>query len=570
MKFSRLADYFAKLEKTSSRLAITEILAELFSQADAEELPLICYLSAGRLGPRFATAEFNLAEKLMIRVLAQAYGQDESKIRQLYKQKGDFGDTAALFDKRQQGKSLSVTEVYQRLEKIAQAGGEGSVERKISQLADLLNDLDSQSVKFVVRIPLGRLRLGFSDMTILDALSWLVVGDKSKRAQIEVAYNVRADVGQIAKIVKQKGLKGLSKLTISLGVPVMPALCQRLGTAEEMIEKMGEVAVEPKYDGTRLQIHFSPQKTVIFTRNLENVTAMFPDLVKALKKEVKAKSVILDGEGIGTDLKTGRFLPFQETIKRKRKYGIGIKSQEIPLKYFCFDVLFKDGQPWLKKPFGQRRQLLEKIISEKNKTIMLSPQIVTDQPAKLRQFYDKQIAKGLEGVVVKKWQASYEPGRRGFTWVKLKSEKGKKGAGLADTLDCVVMGYYRGRGKRAEFGMGAFLVGVRADDKFLTVSKIGTGLTDEQWREMYQQCQAANVKTQKKPSQYLVNKNLAPDVWCQPQIVVEIEADNITKSPIHTAQYALRFPRLIRLRDDKDASQLTSLTELKKLYQLQK
>jgi len=358
-----------------------------------------------------------------------------------------------------------------------------------------------------------------------------------------------------------------------------------------MIKKMTSeeektVASEPKYDGTRLLVHFSKKKKPddedgqfgfdfkpkgfirTFTRNLENTTPMFPDLVEAVFNEVKAEEAILDGEAIGFDPKTGKFLPFQETIKRKRKYGISKKAKEVPLKYFCFDLLYKDGQNLLKTPFKKRREILAKILSSKNKTVLLSPQMISGDPEKLRQYHDEQIEKGLEGSVIKKWQAPYDPGRRGFTWVKFKQEKGKKGGGLADTLDCLVMGYYKGKGRRAKFGLGAFLVGIKKKGSFLTISKIGTGLSDKQWQEMYQRCQ--KVKTAQKPNQYQVAKGLYPDTWCQPEIVVEIEADNITRSPIHKAEYALRFPRLVRFRDDKNPDQTTTLAEAEKIYKLQK
>lgn len=573
MKFKKLAGYFAELEKTTSRLKITEILAELFNKAGASEIDKICYLSQGRLAALYETVEFNLAEKMMLRVLAQAYQKSEEKIRKTYRQLGDLGDTAAFFDKKEKSKPLSIRRVYERLLEIANEAGEGSVERKINKMVQLLDDLDAQGAKYAVRIPLGKLRLGFSDLTILDALSWMISGDKSKRAKIEAAYNVRADVGQIAQIIKKKGLKGLSGVDVSLGVPLVPALCQRLANAKEMIEKMAprgkaRVAVEPKFDGTRLSVHFKKGEVKIFTRNLENVTPMFPDIVEALGKEVKAKQVILDGEAIGFDQKTGKFLPFQETMQRKRKYQIGAKAKEIPLRYFVFDVLYNNGQSLLKKPFFKRRQILAEIVSPKGKTIILSPQIVTDSVTELRRYHNEQIKAGLEGVVVKKWQAAYDPGRRGYTWVKFKSEKSKKGAGLADTLDCVVMGFNRGKGKRAGFGIGAFLVGVRQGSNFLTVSKIGTGLTDDQWREMYRRC--GKVKVKEQPKQYVADKNLTPHIWCNPKIVVEIQADNITKSPIHTAKYALRFPRLVRFRDDKSPSQATTLAETEKLYKLQK
>jgi DNA ligase-1 len=573
VKFQKLAKYFQKLESTGSRNEMTVILARLLREAKTEEVDKIGYLSLGRLGPKFATVEFNLAEKMMVKVLATAYQKTEEAVRKQYKKIGDLGEVAEFLDTRRRSEPMEVREVYERLYEIASEAGEGSVERKIEKMAKLLDDLSAQSAKYVVRIPLGKLRLGFSDMTILDALSWMISGDKSKRGKIEAAYNIRADVGQIARLAKRKGLKGLKNLKVSLGTPIVPALCQRLPTAEEMIEKMaprparGKVAVEPKYDGTRLQIHYQEKKTAIFTRNLENVVHMFPDIVEALPKEVKAKEFVLDGEAIGVDPKTGKFLPFQETIKRKRKYQIKQMVKEIPLKLFCFDILYKDGRDLLRTPFKERRKILEKVLSSRNKTILISPQIVTEDPEVIRQYHDEQIKKGLEGAVLKKWEAAYDPGKRGYTWVKFKSEKGKKGGGLTDTLDCVVMGYYRGRGKRAQFGIGAFLVGIKKDENFLTVSKIGTGLSDEQWREMYQRCE--KVKTGEKPQPYQVDKNLEPDVWCSPSILVEVEADNITQSPIHTVSYALRFPRLVRFRDDKSADQATTIEEVEKLYNLQ-
>jgi len=575
MTFKKLANYFSQLEKTASRNQITQILADLLKEASKDEIDKICYLSLGRLSPLYAGIEFNLAEKMMLKIISQAYKISEEEVKRTYKDIGDLGEVAEKFDKREKSKPLSVSQVYQQLYQIAQESGEGSVERKINNFANLLEDVDAQSAKYLVRIPLGRLRLGFSDYTIMDALSWMVIGDKSKRVEIEEAYNNRADIGQITKIIKKQGIKGLKGIKINLGVPIMPALCQRLPTAEEMIKKMVKVAVEPKYDGTRLQVHFSrlhPRGVSIniFTRNLENVTHMFPDITETLPKEVKAREVILDGEAIGFDPKTGKFLPFQETIKRKRKYEISEKAKEIPLKYFTFDILFKDGKDLLSLPFDKRRQILEKSLSSANKTIVLSPQIVTDNAEILRQFHDEQVKHGLEGAVVKKWQAPYDPGRRGYTWVKFKEEETKKGGGLADTLDCVVMGYYKGRGKRAGFGIGAFLVGVRRGEEFLTISKVGTGLSDEQWREMYKKCQMSNVKCQMKPKEYVVAKELTPDIWCLPKIVVEIQADNITKSPIHTAKYALRFPRLVQFRDDRSPQDATTLNEAEKLYRLQK
>jgi DNA ligase-1 len=586
MTFKRLSEYFQELEKTSSRLKMTDILAHLFKESQAGEIDKIAYLSLGVLLPPYEGLEFQMAEKMMMRAMAKSFGVENTMVQKEYKQIGDLGAVGEeLKEKGGRGKiqsqffakekssaaNLSVSEVYERLLTMAKEMGAGSVERKIDKMAGLLGDLDALSVRYVIRVPLGKLRLGFSDLTILDALSWLETGDKSLRPQLEAAFNVRADIGEIAKRVKEAGVKGVKEIKPAVGTPILPALAQRLGTVEEMLEKMGTVAIEPKYDGTRLQVHLKRSKKEtevrIFTRNLENVTAMFPDIAEAVKKEVRAREAILDSEGVGIDPKTGRYLPFQETIKRKRKHGIEAAAKEIPLKCFVFDVLFKDGQSLLSSPLLERRKVLEKILPSRPNVLMISPQVITNGPEEMRAFHEEQVKKGLEGAMVKKVNAPYEAGRRGFSWVKYKQEETKKGGGLADTVDAVIMGITRGKGKRAQFGVGSFLVGVKKGEKFVTVTNIGTGLTDEQFRELNKRSE--KLKVSGKPKDYEVHKNQEPDVWVKPKVVVEIQADNITKSPIHTAGLALRFPRLIRFRDDRSPKDATTVAEVEKLYRLQ-
>lgn len=582
MTFKKLSGYFQLLEQNTSRLKITEILAELFKECSPEEIDKVCYLSLGRLLPAYEGLEFQMAGRLMERAISKAVGMGVKKVAGEYKKVGDLGAAAQelkiqgekiinqkLFKNTKSEKDIEVLKVYERLLGIAREGGAGSVERKIDKMAALLEDLDVLSVRFIVRIPLGKLRMGFSEMTVLDGLSWMVKGDKSLRHELEDTYNVVADIGEIAKRTKSSGnVKGIKP---KIGTPIVSALAQRLGTVEEMLEKAGSekegVALEPKYDGERLQLHKDDGVIKMFTRNLENVTNMFPEIADALKKEVKAKEVILDSEGVGFDPKTGKFVPFQETIKRKRKHGIGEAAKEIPIKCFVFDIMYKDGVDLIKAPFIERRKVLEKILHPNNKTLILTPQIVTKDPKEMRKFHDEQIKAGLEGAMVKKLFAPYDPGRRGFTWVKFKQEETKKGGGLADTIDAVIMGVTRGEGKRAGFGVGAFLVGIRKGEHFVTVTNIGTGLTDEQFRELKKR--SDKFKTKGKPESYLVEKNHNPDFWIKPGIVVEIQADNITKSPTHTAGLALRFPRLVRFRDDKSPEKITSLKEVEELYNLQ-
>ncbi|MEK7188234.1 MAG: ATP-dependent DNA ligase [Patescibacteria group bacterium] len=581
MKFAKLAVYLEKLEKTPSRNEITKILADLFKETPLSEIDQVVYLLAGRLLPNYKGVEFNIAEKLMFQILAKAYERDSGEVEQLFKAKGDLGAVAFAFAgklrRASKSQNLSVSDVYGQMFAISQESGTGSQDRKINLMADLLTALDPLSVRFVARIPIGNLRLGFSDMTILDALSFMLKGDKSARKEIEDAFNVNVDIGVIAKKVKAKGLAGIKNVDPYPGIPIRPSLAERLPTAEKILEKVGQkVYVEPKYDGFRAQVSIWTQghqkKVAIFSRNLENTTLMFPDLVSAVKK-IKVESAIFDAEAIAYNVKTGKFLPFQETSQRKRKHGIPEAARRLPLKLFVFDILYKDGKSFLHLPFAQRRKILERTVAKVGDIVAITDQEVVDSADKIRDLIKRYLSEGLEGAMIKKIDAPYKAGARGYHWVKYKKTTEE---GVADTIDCLVMGIYKGKGKRAGFGVGAFLAGVldptssrlRGASRFKTVSKIGTGLTDEQWREM--KTRSTKLEIRNKPPEYEVDKNLEPDVWVKPSLVVEILADEITISPIHTAGLALRFPRLIRFRDDKNPQQATTVKELKKLYKMQK
>ena len=564
MVFSILATYFSKLEQTASRLSMTEILSDLFKKASSSEIGEICYLLQGRVAPLYEAIEFGIADKLMIRAIASAYDTSDSEVLKRFKKHGDLGITAEEISKESRSvtNQSTIHDVFTTLTELAHLGGEGSQEKKIQLLSKLFSSSDSLSVRYLVRIPLNKLRLGFSDMTILDGLSWMLTGDKTQRQRLEAAHDVRPDLGYIATQVKEHGMSGISHVHAKVGAPILAALCQRLPDASEMIKKMGEVDVEPKYDGVRTQIHYQKGKPVSsYSRNLENTTAMYPEL-EHIAKQIHADEAILDSEAVGYDEKHNRIVPFQETVTRKRKHDVTLFSKSVPLRFFVFDILSKDGADLMNIPLSKRRSILEKTIVP-GPILMVSPHIVTSDIATLRSYHNTQIKQGLEGVVVKKWEGIYEPGRRGYTWVKFK-EEGKIGK-LTDTVDCVVMGYYKGEGKRTSFGIGALLVGVKKGETFVTVTKIGTGVSDELWKQIVKDLE--KQKSEKRPKQYEeIDKTLEPDVWIHPSMVVEIAADDITKSPIHGALFALRFPRLVRIRTDKSVDQITTTKELEAMY----
>lgn len=571
MKFSKFALVLDKLETTSSRLSLIEILSELLKETPALEIEKIVYLIQGRIAPFFAPVEIGMAEKSVASALAIAYGSSKEKVIALYNKLGDMGKAAYELGKSSKASEVTVLEVFEILGQISKTTGEGTVEKRQTLLSDLLKKLDATSAKHLVRIPLGNTRLGIGDPTILDALATAKLGDKINRKKLEGAYNRTSDLGLIAKTLWEKGLPAVEKLEVRVGSPIRSELCERLPNPVKVIEKMGEVDVQYKYDGFRVQIHKDGQNVRMFSRNLEEMTHMFPELIKATLAQVRAKTVILDTEALAYNPESEEFLPFQETTKRRRKHGIEEAAAKLPLKAFVFDILYKDGQQLLDKSLIERMKILSETIKEDAVLIRTKNQTVED-PKTLSLLLEDAISKGLEGVVVKRLESPYEAGGRNFNWVKLKRHSDGE---LSDTIDCVILGYITGRGKRIEFGAGALLVGVydKEKDEFVSISRIGTGLTDDEWREIFKR--ADKIKVDHKPAR--VNSLIVPSVWIEPEIVIEVLADEITRSPLHTAGksktepgFALRFPRLVTFRDaDKKPEDATDVSEIKRLYEQQ-
>lgn len=578
MKFALVADYFKQIEQESSRTAITMILADLFKSATAREISILCNLSLGQLHPPYVGTQFVLAEKSMRAILARLLNLSLDTVKDLMQQEGDLADLCTAYTWQPTG-ACTVLEVYQALSALESMSGTGSQEARADALVALLSALDPLSAKYVVRIVLGKLRLGFSDMTIIDALSWVLVGDKSLRSIIEDAYNICVDIGRIASLVRDGGIEAVKAQVIQVGIPIRPAAAERLPTAQAIVDKLGTCSAQPKLDGFRLQIHVDKQdkqpRVHFFSRNLIDMSAMFPDLVAAFCA-LDVTTLICEGEAIGYDPNTGSFLPFQETVKRKRKHDIDVAAQELPLQLFLFDLLYVDGVSYLDKTHQERRTKLKKIVASAVQTdspLAVIEEAVISSAAQLSTYFSQHVAAGLEGLVVKRPDALYTPGKRNFNWIKLKREEEGH---LEDTIDCVLLGYYAGKGKRAAFGIGAFLVGVynKHEDLFQTVAKIGTGLTDEEWRTLKQMCDS--LKVAHAPSDVVCAKELAPDVWVTPTIVCMIRADEITLSPVHTAGktdiqlgYALRFPRFMGYRPDKSVREITQVGEIIRLYENQ-
>lgn len=582
MEFVELARALASIESTTQRTVMVKLLVGLFKKLGPDEIDKAIYIILGDVRPPWEGVELGVGEKLCLRALARASGAKVEELEELYKKTGDMGEVARRALSRRQAQTLlafagakkgglSVAQVYDYLFKIAKASGEGSQDLKISLLSSLFSQASPDEAKYIARFVVGRLRLGVADMTVIDALAEAF--GVSEEA-LERAYNVRPDLGHLARLVAERGAAGLAEVKITPGVPVMPMLAQRLSSSHEILTKLGGAAIcEYKYDGERAQIHISGRDVSIYSRRLENITHAYPDVVEAVRKAVSAREAVLEGEIVAVDPETGDLLPFQELMHRKRKHEVEAAVKEYPAKLNIFDLLYLDGEDLTDKPLIYRRLRLSEIVKE-GEDVVIAKWALFDDEDKVDLFFHEAISMGMEGLVCKSPVSVYEMGARGWNWIKYKRDYRSE---MSDTVDLVVVGAFYGRGKRAGL-YGAFLTAAYdpKTDMFYTVCKVGSGFTDADLKKMYQMLEPYRID-HRHPR---VSSRMEPDVWFTPGVVLEIIGAEITLSPLHTCclgavrpevGLAIRFPRFTgRYRTDKSPEEATTVDELLEIYKNQK
>ncbi len=585
MLYREIAETYEKIEGTSKRLEMTEYLVELLKKTPREIIDKVVYLTQGKLYPDFVGVELGLAEKLAVKAVALASGVSEKKVVELLYNYGDLGTVSEELLKKKRQKSLfsfntdeklSVEKVYENFVKIAGTEGSGSQDKKIKLLVELFNVATPREARYIARTVVGKLRLGIADMTILDALAAAFGDGKEHRKYVERAYNIHPDLGYIAKVLAAEGVEGVINIQIEVGVPIRAMLAERLPSLEEILKKMGgRAAFEYKYDGMRIQAHVTKDKTVLYSRRLENLTSQFPDVISAIGEAFKGDNAIFDGEAVPVDVNTGELLPFQMVSHRRgRKYGIEKIIDEIPVVLFLFDVLYLNGEDMTTKPYSVRRKALEEWITETDR-VKFAHRIVSDNLDEIRLFFDKAIADGCEGLVAKNIgdESIYRAGAREFLWIKYKRDYRIE---LIDTLDLVVVGAFAGKGRR-KGTYGALLMAAYNPDKdsFETVCKLGSGFTDEQLAGLPRMFEGLLLK-ERHPR---VWSEIEADYWFVPRIVMEVVGAEITLSPTHTCArdvvehgsgLAIRFPRFTgKWRDDKSPEEATTTKELVEMYRSQ-
>ena len=574
MLFSRVVAWYERIEATTKRLEMTDLLLQMFRETTAEDLDKLVHLTMGRLYPDYVGIELGMAEKLVIRVLVQATGLGDERVTALWKEKGDLGIVAeeAIAGRQQTSlgaEPLTLPKVYANLDEIARAAGGGSQARKIRLLAELLNAASPKEAKYIVRTVVGKMRLGVADMTIVDALA-AAYATKEDRDAVERAYNVSSDLGEVARLLAAEGLAGLSKVRLQLFRPIRSMLCERLETLEEILERLGRCGLEYKYDGIRTQAHIGRGEIRLYSRNLENTTRQFPEIVAGLKEAYGGTEGIVEGEAVPVDPNTGEFLPFQEVSRRRgRKYDLEAMMRDYPVILFLFDCLLDGGEDLTGRPYTERRARLHSVVRE-NDRVRLATVKETDDPREAEAFFETALAVGGEGLVAKALDSKYEAGARGYQWIKFKKEYA---AAMKDTVDLVVVGAFAGRGKRAGT-YGALLMAAydKATDVFRTVCKLGSGFDDATLATLPQRLAAHRVP--QRPAR--VDSKLVPDAWFEPALVLEVLGAEITLSPVHTggqdllrkgAGFAIRFPRFTgRWREDRVPEDATTVDEIRGMY----
>ncbi|WP_414837497.1 ATP-dependent DNA ligase [Candidatus Nanosalina sp. VS9-1] len=554
MRYSRVAEAFEDLEATQKNLEKTDILAELFRDAD-DELANLVLLSTGTPFPAWKNMDLGVSSKTLVKIISKATGRSEDEITETWKNEGDLGLAAeAMVEKKTQQRlmtqEITVEKVVDRLQKVADTQASGlsqsvDQDKKQRELADLISSAEPKEARYLARIIINNLRLGIGEGTIRDALAEAFF-DGEHSEEIQKAYDFTNDFAEVAEACRE-GIEKVRSLELELERPIKSMLAKKVETIEEGFEEVGKpAAIDYKYDGMRAQIHVKDGGVTVFTRRLEDVTEQFPDVVEAVEENIESENCIIDTEIVGYDPEDGSMIPFQKLSKRiKRKYEIQKLKAQIPVTVRPFDLIYLD-EPILERPYSERWRELQEIVSEEEKVMKLVDHAETSEEEKVGEMQQASLSAGHEGIMMKSLEAEYKPGNRVGYMVKLKP--------VMETLDLAIIGAKWSEGRRSDW-LGRLYLGCydEENDEYLEVGKMATGLTDEQFQEITEKL---------KP---LITKEDGRKVEVRPEVIVEAEYEEIQESPNYSSGYALRFPRMKQFREDKE--QADSLQKVKNLYE---
>lgn len=547
------------IEETAGSLDMTGLVSELFSLVTSEELPIVTHFVMGEVFPAWSDEEVGLGTGILLNALSRSSGLSLKEIEDIVRETGDVGKTAVkALGKVSKGQAtfssflnspveLSIIEVFERFREIAHATGKGSQTSRIKHLQYLFNSASTEEVGYIARLAIEDMRIGVGEGIVRDAIAKAF---NVPVASIERGYMLTNDMGLVAVTAKERGNEALLNLGLQVGRPIKLMLAQVTPDVETAIRELGVVAAEWKFDGARVQIHKKGNNVTLYSRRLENITGSLPDIAAAVKKAVKADSAILDGEAVAID-EDGRPKPFQEILKRfRRKYDVQNKVRHIPLILNLFDIMYLNGESLIELPLRQRREFLVASV-ENSDLVHVDNQLITSDLSQINNMYEQALQAGHEGIMIKNPGSSYSPGKRGKNWLKKKP--------LMETLDLVVIGAEWGYGRRTSF-LGSYALACHDPEtgRFLSVGKVATGISDEQLAELTELFR-----------EHIISES-GTSVEIRPHVLFEVAFEEIQKSTNYGSGYALRFPRLVRVRDDKSLEEVDTLERLEDMYRTQR
>jgi len=566
MLYRELAELYKQLESTPKRLEKTEILAKFLKKLSDEDKEVM-HLLIGKIYPEGNEKEIGISSQIALKAISKSTGAPESKVVEEWKKLGDLGEVAEELSKQKKQTTLhsagrlTTQKILENLQKLPELVGKGTISKKLLLITELLSSASPLEAKYLTRTLIGDLRIGIKSSTIREALASAFFPEdarKSASEKIQNAYDKLSDLAVIFELSK-KGIEQLEKVSLKTDKPIKVMLAQKAESIEDGFEKCGEyLAAEYKYDGFRMLINKKNDSVALYTRRLENVTKQFPDIVEVVKKNIKAKSCIIDSEIVGYNPKTKRYMPFQAISQRiRRKYEIERLVKELPVEVKAFDVVLYNDEDLINSPFEKRSKLLKKIVKSEKYKITTADQIITSKVSEVREFYKKAIKNNQEGLILKNLKAPYKPGSRVGYMLKLKEE-------LRD-FDLVITGAEYGTGKRAGW-FSSFILscGGNKKDEYLEIGKVGTGINE---KEDEGKITFEELTKQLKP---LILDEKGTVVRVKPKIIVAITYQEIQKSTNYSSGYALRFPRVNVLRPDKPLSEITDIREVEDAYGNQK
>ncbi len=550
--FKALAELCEKLEATTKRLVMIDLVANFLKNLEAQEVEPAISMILGRPFPKWSQQTLEVSWATLSEIIKRITEVEWNVFMKTFSKTGDIGSaTKTIFEeskiKRQATlfeRTLTIVEVRRSLEAVAETTGYGSREKKERLIEALLSLASPVEAKYLVKIFIGEMRTGFHEGLMEQAVA------KAFETPLEVVQKASmtiGDIGEVAAIAKKEGREGLLKIGFRVFRPVRLMLAQMANdVAEAMKEHGGETAFEYKLDGARVQIHKLGDEVRIFSRRLTDITKSLPEVIETARKCITAKEVILEGEVIAVDSK-GYPIPFQHLMRRfRRVHAIEDMVEKIPVKLYLFDILYLNGESLIQVPYVQRRQIL----AVNAGGIALTKQIVTDKTEEAERFLKEAIDAGHEGLMAKKIDSSYTPGIRGKRWLKIKP--------VLEPLDLVIVAAEYGYGRRHEWISDYYLAARDAETgEFLAVGKTFKGLTDAEFIEMTKRLKELVIKEE--PRRVVVI----------PKIVVEVTYNEIQKSPKYKCGMALRFARISRIREDKTPEEADTIQRVREIYERQ-